>query len=146
MSRWPTTTSTPHTLVPYLLAHQLSHLTLYSTLDRPIYGLLPRGAAPVARRCNSLTGQSLTLSSSKCLNKRRTKLITSLNSSFRISYGSGQASGTLGQDVVSMGGYSVASQTFAYCNTISQGLISGSVSGIMGLSWQSLAYSGGELF
>jgi len=69
----------------------------------------------------------------------------SLNQSFRISYGSGQASGTLGQDLVTMGGYSVASQTFAYCNTITSGLISSSVSGIMGLSWQSLAYSGGML-
>jgi cathepsin D len=68
----------------------------------------------------------------------------SLNSTFRISYGSGQASGTLGQELVTMGGYSVASQTFAYCDTITQGLIASSVSGIMGLSWQSLAYSGGE--
>lgn len=69
-----------------------------------------------------------------------------LTTSFKISYGSGQAAGTLGQDVVTMGGYSVASQTFASCDTITSGLISSSVSGIMGLSWQSLAYSGGELF
>lgn len=41
-----------------------------------------------------------------------------------------------------MGGYSVASQTFATCSTISSGLINSGVSGIMGLSWQALAYSG----
>ena len=51
----------------------------------------------------------------------------------------------LAQDIVSLGGYSVASQTFAACHEISSGLISSSVSGIMGLSWQSLAYSKGEL-
>jgi cathepsin D len=43
---------------------------------------------------------------------------------------------------VTMGGYSVASQTFATCSTISSGLINSGVSGIMGLSWQALAYSG----
>jgi hypothetical protein len=43
-----------------------------------------------------------------------------------------------------MAGYSVASQTFATCSTISSGLVSSGVSGIMGLSWQSLSYSGGE--
>ncbi|ORY30398.1 aspartic peptidase domain-containing protein, partial [Naematelia encephala] len=64
-----------------------------------------------------------------------------LSTSFSIQYGSGQAAGVLAQDLVTMGDYSVASQTFATCSTISSGLISDSVSGIMGLSWQSLAYS-----
>jgi cathepsin D len=66
-----------------------------------------------------------------------------MNSTFAISYGSGQASGNLVQDLVSLGHYSVASQTFAACSSISAGLISTSVSGIMGLSWQDLAYSKG---
>lgn len=63
------------------------------------------------------------------------------NSTFSISYGSGKASGNLAQDLVSLGGYSVASQTFATCSSITTGLITTSVSGIMGLSWQALAYS-----
>lgn len=66
-----------------------------------------------------------------------------MKSTFFISYGSGNASGNLAQDVVSLGGYSVASQTFASCSSITSGLISTSISGIMGLSWQSLAYSKG---
>jgi hypothetical protein len=70
--------------------------------------------------------------------------ICSLGTSFSILYGSGSASGVLAQDTVTMGGYSVASQTFAACTTIGSGLISTSVSGIMGLSWTSLAYSKGE--
>ncbi|KAL7421708.1 hypothetical protein Q5752_003478 [Cryptotrichosporon argae] len=64
-----------------------------------------------------------------------------LNETFSISYGSGTASGALGQDTVTMGGYSVASQTFADCNSIGSGLISSGTAGIMGLAWTSLAYS-----
>jgi hypothetical protein len=44
-----------------------------------------------------------------------------------------------------MGGYSVASQTFAACDVITPGLITSALSGIMGLSWQKLAFSGGKL-
>ena len=66
-----------------------------------------------------------------------------LDTTFAIQYGSGNASGTLAQDEVTIGGYSVASQTFASCSSITTGLLSDSVSGIMGLSWQSLAYSKG---
>ena len=65
----------------------------------------------------------------------------SLNTSFSISYGSGKASGTLGQDSVTLGGYTVAAQTFAACSSITSGLISTSASGILGLSWPALAYS-----
>ena len=60
---------------------------------------------------------------------------------FDIQYGSGKAHGNLAQDVVTLGDYSVASQTFAACTSLSSGLITTSVSGIMGLSWPALAYS-----
>ncbi|WRT64773.1 uncharacterized protein IL334_001707 [Kwoniella shivajii] len=64
-----------------------------------------------------------------------------LSSSFSIEYGSGTAEGSLVQDLVTLGGYSVASQTFASCSEVSSGLLSSGVSGIMGLSWTALAYS-----
>ncbi|WWC67946.1 uncharacterized protein I206_101865 [Kwoniella pini CBS 10737] len=64
-----------------------------------------------------------------------------LTSAFSIEYGSGTAAGSLVQDLVTLGGYSVASQTFASCDEVSSGLLSSGVSGIMGLSWQALAYS-----
>ncbi|WWD00588.1 hypothetical protein V866_007523 [Kwoniella sp. B9012] len=64
-----------------------------------------------------------------------------LSSSFSIEYGSGTAAGSLVQDLVTLGGYSVASQTFAACDEVSSGLLSTGVSGIMGLSWPALAYS-----
>lgn len=66
-----------------------------------------------------------------------------MDTTFSISYGSGKAGGNLAQDQVTLGEYSVASQTFAACSNISTGLISASVSGIMGLSWHTLAYSKG---
>ncbi|KAK8847400.1 hypothetical protein IAR55_005258 [Kwoniella newhampshirensis] len=66
---------------------------------------------------------------------------SNLTSSFSIEYGSGEAAGNLVQDLVTLGGYSVASQTFASCDSVSPGLLSSGVSGIMGLSWQALAYS-----
>ncbi|WVQ98036.1 hypothetical protein IAU59_005158 [Kwoniella sp. CBS 9459] len=64
-----------------------------------------------------------------------------VSSTFSIEYGSGTASGNLVQDLVTLGGFSVASQTFASCDEVSTGLLSTGVSGIMGLSWQALAYS-----
>ncbi|KAL0255974.1 hypothetical protein I308_100785 [Cryptococcus tetragattii IND107] len=64
-----------------------------------------------------------------------------LTTSFSIEYGSGSTSGSLFQDLITLGGYSVASQTFASCDEVSSGLLSSGVSGIMGLSWQALAYS-----
>ncbi|RSH92180.1 hypothetical protein EHS25_008595 [Saitozyma podzolica] len=90
------------------------------------------GGSTCTSGCSSMTTFKTSSSSS----------YVALNSSFNIQYGSGSASGTLGQDTVTMGGYSVASQTFATCSTISSGLINSGVSGIMGLSWQALAYSG----
>lgn len=66
---------------------------------------------------------------------------TNLTTSFSIQYGSGSTSGSLFQDLITLGGYSVASQTFASCDDVSSGLLSSGVSGIMGLSWQALAYS-----
>jgi hypothetical protein len=68
----------------------------------------------------------------------------SLNSTFSIQYGSGSAAGTLCQDVVTLAGYSVASQTFAQCDDVSDGLVAQEVSGIMGLGFQALAFSRGE--
>jgi len=60
---------------------------------------------------------------------------------FQITYGSGQAAGTLGSDVVQMAGFSVSNQVFAICDQVSSGLLSSPVSGLMGLAFQSIAAS-----
>jgi len=61
--------------------------------------------------------------------------------SFAVSYGSGRANGQLISDVVSMAGHTVPAQTFAICNNITDGLLTGQLSGIMGLGYQGIASS-----
>ncbi|KAM0755531.1 acid protease [Meredithblackwellia eburnea MCA 4105] len=59
---------------------------------------------------------------------------------FAIVYGSGNASGTLEQDTVTIGGFTVQNQIFAAV-TDSFNVVSDGVSGILGLGWQPLATS-----
>lgn len=56
-----------------------------------------------------------------------------------IQYGSGSVQGTLAQDTVSMGGFTVNPQVFLQADDLTSGLLDGSVSGIMGLAFQALA-------
>jgi len=55
-----------------------------------------------------------------------------------IRYGSGQVAGQIGTETVSMGGFSVAKQTFLAASQLSTGLLDGSVSGIMGLAFDTI--------
>ncbi|KIK69445.1 hypothetical protein GYMLUDRAFT_80676 [Collybiopsis luxurians FD-317 M1] len=56
-----------------------------------------------------------------------------------IEYGSGAVTGPLAQDTVEMGGFTVPGQIFLLASDTSADLLSGSVSGIMGLAFQSIA-------
>lgn len=67
---------------------------------------------------------------------------TNKSTVFSITYGSGGASGTLGSDTVQMAGFSVPDQVFGVCDTVSSGLLSDPVSGLLGLGFQSIASSG----
>lgn len=60
---------------------------------------------------------------------------------FEITYGSGQAQGSVGQDVVQMAGFTVPNQVFASCDAVSQGLLQAPVSGLMGLAFDTIASS-----
>lgn len=60
---------------------------------------------------------------------------------FNVTYGSGEAYGSLVKDAVSLAGFEVEDQTFASCHTVTAGLLSGNVSGILGLGFQSIAAS-----
>ncbi|KAK4056619.1 hypothetical protein OIO90_002467 [Microbotryomycetes sp. JL221] len=64
---------------------------------------------------------------------------------FDIQYGSGSASGILVSDTVTLGTFSIASQTFGACADF-ESLLGGSESGLLGLGWQSLAMSGAVPF
>jgi cathepsin D len=61
---------------------------------------------------------------------------------FSITYGTGQAAGSLAQDTIQMAGFSVANQVFAVCDQVSSGLLNNPVSGLLGLAWNTIASSG----
>ncbi|PPQ65448.1 hypothetical protein CVT26_000100 [Gymnopilus dilepis] len=63
----------------------------------------------------------------------------SLNSQVVIRYGSGSVAGNLASDTVTMGGFTISQQTFLVVDRLTSGLLDGSVSGIMGLAFQSIA-------
>jgi len=58
---------------------------------------------------------------------------------FDISYGSGDASGLIASDTITMGGFTVQNQGFAVVNSTSSNLINAPMSGLMGLAWSSIA-------
>ncbi|KAF9027617.1 acid protease [Hymenopellis radicata] len=64
---------------------------------------------------------------------------TGATSETTIRYGSGAVAGTLSADTVSMGGFTVSEQVFLAVDQTTQNLLSGSVSGIMGLAFEALA-------
>ncbi|KAF8990499.1 aspartic peptidase domain-containing protein [Cyathus striatus] len=57
----------------------------------------------------------------------------------QIQYGIGQVSGVIASDTVSMGGFTIPNQTFLAVDEVSEDLLNGSVSGIMGLAFSSIA-------
>ncbi|KAJ7182841.1 aspartyl protease [Mycena crocata] len=56
-----------------------------------------------------------------------------------ISYGSGSVAGFIATDTVSMGSFSVSSQGFLMVEQLTDGLVDGTVSGLIGLAFQPLA-------
>lgn len=57
-----------------------------------------------------------------------------MNTSFSVKYGSGSAQGEIYQDYVSFAGYNVSSQAFALVESVSEALLGGEISGLMGAS------------
>jgi len=91
------------------------------------------------------TGQSSTAlqysSSSAAVRGGSTGSTGQIGDNFKISYGSGEASGTIVSDSVNLAGYNVSNQTFASCSQVTQGLLAGPVSGIMGLGFEKISSS-----
>ncbi|OAX43168.1 acid protease [Rhizopogon vinicolor AM-OR11-026] len=85
--------------------------------------------------CGTACGTSATL------NPSSSSTFQNLTTPFSIKYGSGNAEGYLGQDVVQMAGFSVSNQSFAVVDLVSDGLLTSPMSGLLGLAWSSLAKS-----
>ncbi|MBW0552019.1 hypothetical protein O181_091734, partial [Austropuccinia psidii MF-1] len=70
----------------------------------------------------------------------------STSNQFQVTYGSGAASGQVATDTISQGSFTVTNQPFALVTKSSSGLLSGDVSGIMGMAFSALSSTGGKPF
>ncbi|KAK4056162.1 hypothetical protein OIO90_002893 [Microbotryomycetes sp. JL221] len=103
--------------------------------------ILDTGSADLwvaSTECSSSTG----CANMPLFNSTASNSSIDMNTSFGVRYGSGSASGDLFQDYIGFAGYNVSRQGFALVDTVSSDLITGNISGLMGLGWQPLAASG----
>ena len=128
------------------------NLIINQSRDSSYIGSLAIGTPPTSFEVILDTGSSdlwvastscgVTCSSNGNFNPSSSSSFKNQNKQFEVTYGSGQAEGTLGQDVVQMAGFSVQNQIFGVVTQTSSNFLEGPVTGLMGLAWQSLASSG----
>ncbi|KAH7885825.1 acid protease [Phlebopus sp. FC_14] len=119
--------------------------------DSSFYGSLAIGTPPYAFDVVLDTGSSdLWVASSSCgsscagsanFDPTKSSTFKSLNRDFSVTYGSGDASGTLSEDVVQMAGFSVTNQQFGSVTSTSSDFLTSPVTGLIGLAWQPLSSS-----
>jgi len=140
------------TLAPSRKRGSGTNLIVNQNADSTYYGSIAIGTPPVAYNVILDTGSSdLWIAGSNCqegcdavstFNPSVSSSFANLSTPFQITYGSGEAAGTLAQDTVQMAGFSVSLQKFAVCDLVSSGLLNSPVSGLMGLAFQTIAASG----
>jgi hypothetical protein len=133
-----------------------SNLLVNQDLDSSYYGSIAVGTPAVAYEVVLDTGSAdLWLVDSQCgqncngfppYTPSSSSTFSNSSKPFAITYGSGQASGYLAQDVVQMAGFQVSNQSLGLCDQISDGLLIQPVSELMGLGWQALSSSGATPF
>lgn len=129
-----------------------SNLLTNQNADSSFYGSLAIGTPPVSFDVILDTGSadlwvadvSCTVDCSRVavFDATSSSSFKNLSQPFSITYGSGEAAGSLGQDVVQMAGFSVSNQVFATVDQVSSGLLTSPVSGLLGLGWQTISSSG----
>ncbi|KAG2040135.1 aspartic peptidase domain-containing protein [Suillus americanus] len=128
-----------------------TNLLTNQNADSSYFGTVAIGTPPVAFNVILDTGSSdLWVAGQGCTTGcSKVQLFDDLSSStfhnlsepFEIQYGSSAATGTLGQDIVQMAGFSVPNQVFGAVTQVTSGLLNSPVSGLLGLAWQSIATS-----
>ncbi|EGG01944.1 aspartic peptidase A1 [Melampsora larici-populina 98AG31] len=83
---------------------------------------------------NSITGASYS--------PEKSKTFKSTLNQFQVTYGSGKVIGSIGTEIISFAGYTVADKLFGVANQATGGLLSGDVSGIMGMGFKLQASTG----
>ncbi|KIJ65104.1 hypothetical protein HYDPIDRAFT_27827 [Hydnomerulius pinastri MD-312] len=119
--------------------------------DSGYYGSLAIGTPPTSFEVLLDTGSSdLWVAGTSCgqacdgipmFNPSSSSTFKNQSTPFFIQYGQGEAAGYVATDTVQMAGFSVSNQGFAVVDTVSQGLLSAPVSGLLGLAWGSIASS-----
>jgi cathepsin D len=87
-------------------------------------------------RCTSCDSSTPLYDTSKSTSIKQS---ATADSTATIRYGSGAVQGSIVKDVVSMGGFTIPDQTFLAVDQTTSGLLDGSVSGILGLAFSSIA-------
>lgn len=129
-----------------------TNLLVNQNYDSSFYGSLAIGTPAVSYNVILDTGSAdLWVADSSCtsgcdsiatFDTTASSTFNDKNTTFSITYGSGSASGTLASDTVQMAGFSVSSQVFGLCDTVSSGLLANPVSGLLGLAFESISSSG----
>ncbi|KAK4701712.1 hypothetical protein P7C70_g4515, partial [Phenoliferia sp. Uapishka_3] len=104
--------------------------------------ILDTGSADLILATSPCTGCETTTT---LYNPSDSSSATTSSTAFSITYGSGDAAGTLAKDTVSMGGFNISQQTFAACTTLDQ-VVTDKISGLLGLGWTGIASSGATPF
>ncbi|PPR00497.1 hypothetical protein CVT24_005520 [Panaeolus cyanescens] len=71
---------------------------------------------------------------------------SNIDSAITLQYGSGSVAGSVASDTVTMGGFTISNQIFVDAAQPSSGLLEGSVSGLMGLAFSTIAKTGATPF
>ncbi|CAG8678550.1 16552_t:CDS:2, partial [Acaulospora colombiana] len=122
--------------------------------DTSYYGVMQVGTPPQPYTVVLDTGSAdLWISSASCarcaqqttgnlFQENESSTFQQVSGTLDVSYGSGRAAGALGRDVVTMGGFQIADQVFGVATQVSNSFLTGNLSGLMGLGFESLASTG----
>ncbi|KAG8785518.1 hypothetical protein FRC15_001203 [Serendipita sp. 397] len=80
--------------------------------------------------------------SGQLFDENASSTFNSVAGTLNVRYGSGQAVGELGSDNVQLGQFQVSGQTFGIATRVTSNFLSGNLSGLMGLGFESLASTG----
>ncbi|KIJ20642.1 hypothetical protein PAXINDRAFT_165539 [Paxillus involutus ATCC 200175] len=124
--------------------------------DSSFYGNLAIGTPPSSFDVILDTGSSdLWVASSACqsscaetenFDSSKSSTFQNLTRAFGVTYGSGEVTGTLVEDVVQMAGFAIKNQQFGSVTSTSSNFLQNPVQGLIGLAWQSLSTSGAMPF
>ncbi|KAF9053233.1 aspartic peptidase domain-containing protein [Panaeolus papilionaceus] len=106
------------------------------TPPQPFHVILDTGSSDlwvVGKACQTCKSTTLVYDNS------RSSSFNSISAGISLQYGSGSVAGSVSSDTVSMGGFTVKNQVFVTAAQTSSGLLEGTVSGLAGLAFNTIA-------